>query len=267
MKHIAYKLLGIFFISAAIGCETVYTEPVSSQGEIAVISSIGQEFTVAGIGTTVFQNTRASSADISAWGLDQFVAQEIVRLLSPNYDIRIESIDHSDFTTSEIEQEANFLTGNANYRLGDALQNHASKQGSKKPASYLVLINAARPGHARFRSAPELRGAGLYFEGFFGLKNTAVYIGADLALHDGETFEEERRVNFRVERGMVDGKSRESFFQFVSNDFAVGSFDELTEEQKSGIETELRKLISAGLPKTLTDMGFVLEEEASGILN
>jgi hypothetical protein len=114
------------------GCATVELEPGRTQTikRVAVISAIGDKFTMRKIGFTVFNNEERE-LPIDSWRIDDFVIGKVRSVLAGRYDVRPVAYDKAAFNTQ-----------NGSKGIADAVR---ALSPSPDIDAYIVVTKASAP--------------------------------------------------------------------------------------------------------------------------
>ena len=113
------------------GCAptTVAPEQMQSIRRVAMISAIGDKFTVKKVGLTVFGNEQ-QDFPIDSWGIDPFVINKVRSVLAGRFEVRPFAYQRAAFDT----------TGNNFSKIADAVRAQAT---SKDNDAYIVVSKGA----------------------------------------------------------------------------------------------------------------------------
>ena len=94
-KFRAGCLLAVLLLCSGAG-PMMTTEKIAAIRRVAVMSAVGDKFTVRKIGITVFGNDE-KEFPIDAWGIDQFVVNKVRSVLARRFEVRPVAYNKSAF--------------------------------------------------------------------------------------------------------------------------------------------------------------------------
>jgi hypothetical protein len=95
----AAVLLAVLLLCGGAG-PMMTTDKIAAIRRVAVMSAVGDTFTVRKIGITVFGNDE-KEFPIDAWGIDQFVVNKVRSVLARRFEVRPVAYDKSAFLRDE----------------------------------------------------------------------------------------------------------------------------------------------------------------------
>jgi uncharacterized membrane protein len=149
----------------------VATEKIAAIRRVAVISAIGDTFTVRNVGVTVFGNDH-KTFPIDAWGIDPFVVNRVRSVLAGRFEVRTFAYQRAAFDT----------TGNNFDKIADAVRAQAT---STDIDAYIVVSK----GGSRYGSTNQsVYGLGIVQGSGLGSAVVAVYALYWITVVDGHSF-------------------------------------------------------------------------------
>lgn len=252
------RILAIAGMIALVACATAPMEPVTGVRSIGVVSALGDEFDMLTIGTTVFNNS-GGGGDISEWKINDIVVESVSRELQGRYDLVA-----VDYPRAAINAEAKQkITGawidNTRKLISEMLSNKLAPSNGGKLDAYLVIFPEYTP--TAFRGYPTFVDVGMYSMSLLGDRKTFVYVSAQMALVDADTFEVLRRQGFRSTFQSADMTKRYknggmSYWR-IDNSAWARDFATLTEAQKAQIKAAVENYVKDAAPHALEMIGLV----------
>lgn len=209
---------------------------------IGVVSVIGSEIMVKGIGVTVFTNN-AHGDIVSNWNLDAGVTQWITIALSPRFTVKSIAVAQERWIGCE-----------------DVLQCVTDALPSDQGVDAFIVVHPTRIGDP-LGTNQDLSGLGLYRKaGLFGDAIYGMYAMYAVTVIDARTGEEIDGANARLPTGDFLGRAW-PWVVMEEQYWPARGLRALDDARRQTIETRLTCLVELSLPMALHGVGLMKEPE------
>ena len=257
------SLFGILAVVVGLlitqGCTTLPEPLVEEVRSVGVVALLSDEFPMLTIGTTVFNNND-DVGDIADWGLNARIIDSLTSNLAERYEIV--EVDYPRLALNAEAKEK--ITGgwinDVNKQISDLLRGRLSPPaGAAAPDAYVVVL--PQYSSTAFRGYPSFVDFGLYSMSLLGSRKTYVYVGAQMALVDAESFEVLRRKSFYPSFSPENPEKRVKggglSYVRIDNAAWAKDFESLSEAQKAIIRGALENFIGDAARRTSEQIGLV----------
>lgn len=242
-------------------CATQPAAPLTEVKTIGLVSALGDELEVIGVGTTVFQNKEAA-IDVSNWEVDEMVLTHLAEKLGERY--RIVDVDYDeDAIISEQQKKAKAFFGSTvglNDMFRDQIQ-LTDKVLEAEVDAYVVIVPSPQNWYG-LRGNPTFFGPGIYSSSFLGSRNTFMYLGAAMVVVDAKSFAE-KRFSALLPAYKNTGEGHSHFARGLDNELLSADSDQVSEEDQDALKAEFITLMKDSINWTLEQVGLTFDSSSS----
>ncbi|MEQ1753466.1 MAG: hypothetical protein ABL973_04975 [Micropepsaceae bacterium] len=206
---------------------------------IAVISDLGDQFTVKHVGFMVFSNSEGR-IDVSDWKTDDYVNSLIAKALTPTFELKGVSFEKGSIAS---DKQGTFFTRKD---TGDLVRDNAKPTNGQPVDAYLVV---APFGHDVGLTNQIVQGLGFLTWG----SSADIYSAIGFYLIDGNSFS---RIDFCHPEAPDDEQGRERDM-WKHPEFAVEKANDVSPEMMPKLESATKHALEQGIAFCLRDMKLI----------
>lgn len=206
---------------------------------IAVISDLGDQFTVKHMGFMVFSNSDGQ-IDVSDWKTDDYVNSLVAKALTPAFELKAVSFEKGSIGS---DKKGNFFTRKD---TGELVRDNAKPTSGQPVDAYVVV---APFGHEVGLTNQIVQGLGFLTWG----SSADIYSAIGFYVIDGKTFD---RIDFCHPEAPDDEQGRDSDM-WKHPEFAIEKTNDVSPEMMPKLEAATKHALEQGIAFCLRDMKLI----------